>query len=250
MRSHRVIYAVATAAVLWLMTSGCGGTAIAKPPVIPGHQYIVGIDLSASRSRQAVDESRRLLDDLVDTKLVNGDQLVLLEMYGGVTSSRHQWMDTVPGTRTPGKISPLDRHHLDEFKQQAHQVVDAVFKAAAATKIESTDIFGTLSRASDYAKASSGRRSTVVLLSDMENSTSEVEMEHTVPSREWIASRKAEKRLPDLSQVCVVVSGAGTMTAHGAKIRDFWVDYFGQTGAELPAANYREFIPVAGEVHC
>lgn len=159
-------------------------------------------------------------------------------------------MDTVPGPRTPGKVTPLDRRHLVEFKQEAHQVIDAVFKAAAATRIESTDIFGTLSRASDYAKAASGRRSTVVLLSDMENSTADVEMARVVPSRNWIASRKAAKRLPDLARTCVVVSGASAMTAHGAHIRDFWFDYFSETGAELPAANYREFIPVAGEVHC
>lgn len=246
----RLIYAIATAAALWMMSSGCSETAGANQPMLPGHQYIVGIDLSASRSKQAVDESRRLLDDLVETKLANGDQLVILEMYGGVTSSEHQWMDTVPSVRSPGKTSPIDRNRLEEFKQEAHQVVDAVFKAAATTKIESTDIFGTLNRAGDYAKASGGRRSTVVLLSDMENSTADVEMAHAVPAHAWIAERKAANRLPDLSRTCVVVSGASGTTAHGARIRQFWLDYLGAAGAELPPANYREFIPVASEVHC
>jgi hypothetical protein len=250
MRRHRLAYAIATAAAVWFMTSGCGGTAVAKAPLIPAHQYIVGIDLSASRSRQAIDESRRLLDDLVETRLVNGDQLVLLEMYGGATSSAHQWMDTVPRQGTAGRMTPVDRRHLEEFRQEAHQVIDAVFKAGTATRIENTDIFGTLVRASDYAKAGGGRQSTVVLLSDMQNSTADVEMARTVPSRGWIASRKASKRLPDLSRMCVVVSGASAATAHGARIRDFWFEYFGQTGAQLPPANYREFIPIAGEVHC
>lgn len=250
MRIHRLWYAVITAGSLWVMTSGCGGTAVAKQPLIPGHQYIVGIDLSASRSTQAVDESRRLLDDLVDTKLANGDQLVLIEMYGGATSSQHQWMDTVASERVAGKLTPIDRRKLDEFKQEAHQVVDAVYKAASATRIESTDILGTLTRASDYAKAGAGRRSTVVLLSDMENSTAEVEMAHAVPAHGWIAARKAANRLPDLGGVCVVVSGATGATAHGAKIRDFWFEYFSETGAQMPASNYREFIPVANEVHC
>jgi hypothetical protein len=244
------MYAIATAAALWMMTSGCSETAGAKQPMLPGQQYIVGIDLSASRSKQAVDESRRLLDDLVETKLANGDQLVILEMYGGATSSEHQWMDTVPSVRLPGKISPIDRKKLDEFKQEAHEVVDAIFKAGATTKIESTDILGSLNRASDYTKASAGRRSTVVLLSDMENSTGEVEMAHAVPAHTWIASRKAANRLPDLTRMCVVVSGASGTTAHGARIREFWFDYLGEAGAELPPANYREFIPVASEVHC
>jgi hypothetical protein len=250
MRHYRPWYAMFTAGALWMMTSGCGGTAVAKQPMIPGHQYIVGIDLSASRSKQAVDESRRLLDDLVDTKLVNGDQLVLIEMYGGATSAEHQWMDTVANVRTPGKLTPTDRRKLDEFKQEAHQVIDAVYNAATATKIESTDILGTLARASDYAKAGAGRRSTVVLLSDMENSTAEVEMAHAVPAREWITTRKAANRLPDLGGVCVVVSGANSASAHGSKIREFWFEYFSETGAQLPGTNYREFIPVANEVHC
>jgi len=246
----KTFYAVATAAALWIMTSGCSETAGAKQSMLPAHQYIVGIDLSASRSKQSVDESRRLLDDLVETKLANGDQLVILEMYGGATSSEHQWMDTVPGARLPGKTSPLDRNRLEEFKQEAHQVVDAVFKAASTTKIESTDILGTLNRAGDYAKASGGRRSTVILLSDMENSTADVEMAHAIPPHTWVAARKAANRLPDLSQTCVVISGASGTTAHGARIREFWFDYLSAAGAELPQANYREFIPVASEVHC
>jgi hypothetical protein len=250
MKNYRLFYAMVTAGALWMMTSGCGGTAVAKQPMIPGHQYIVGIDLSASRSKQAVDESRRLLDDLVDTKLVNGDQLVLIEMYGGATSAEHQWMDTIASVRTPGKLTPVDRRKLTEFKQEAHQVIDAVYNAAATTRIESTDILGTLTRASDYAKAGAGRRSTVVLLSDMENSTAEVEMARAVPARDWIATRKAANRLPDLGGVCVVVSGANGATAHGSKIRDFWFAYFSETGAQLPGTNYREFIPVATEVHC
>lgn len=248
--SYRWMYAIATAAALWLLTSGCSETAAANQPLLPGHQYIVGIDLSASRSKQAVDESRRLLDDLVETKLANGDQLVILEMYGGATSSEHQWMDTVPSVRLPGKVSPIDRNKLDEFRQEAHQVVDAIFKAASATKIESTDILGTLNRAGDYAKASGGRRSTVVLLSDMENSTGEVEMARAVPAHAWIAARKTANRLPDLSRTCVVVSGASGTTAHGARMREFWIDYLGEAGADVAPTNYREFIPVASEVHC
>jgi hypothetical protein len=159
-------------------------------------------------------------------------------------------MDSVPSVRVAEKVSPLDRNRLAEFRLEAHQVVDAIFKAAAATKIESTDIFGTLNRASDYTRASGVRRSTLVLLSDMENSTGELEMARTVPAHDWIASRKTTNRLPDLSRVCVVVSGANGTTAHGARIRQFWSDYLRQTGAELPTTNYREFIPVAGEIHC
>ena len=40
------------------------------------------------------------------------------------------------------------------------------------------------------------------------------------------------------------------MTAHGARIREFWIDYLGEAGAGLPPESYREFIPLASEVRC
>src|SRR5262249_36491404 len=52
---------------------GCGESAGAKPAALPTNQFIVGIDLSASRSVEALRDSRRLLDNLVETRLNNGD---------------------------------------------------------------------------------------------------------------------------------------------------------------------------------
>src|SRR5262249_22768126 len=154
---------------------GCG-QAGAKPASPQTNQFIVGIDLSASRSVEALRDSRRLLDDLIETRLHNGDELVLLEMYGTSDTEDHQWIDSVPRTRTPAVVTTTDRRRIDDFKAVAHQVVGAMFNPNRVRRIDNTDVFATISRAADYAKASHGRRPTLILLSDMENSTDEMRM--------------------------------------------------------------------------
>jgi hypothetical protein len=230
---------------------GCGRSAGAKPASPTTDQFIVGIDLSASRSVEALRDSRRLLDNLVESRLHNGDELILLEMYGSSDTGDHQWIDSVPRARTPGVVTPTDRRRLDDFKAVAHQVVGAMFDPNRVRKIDNTDVFGTISRAADYANGAQGRRKTLILLSDMENSTDEMRMEKSdVPSTQWIALRRNAKRLPDMHGVCVLVAGAASNTLREAAIRDFWVKYFDAAGTVLTESNYRAFVPDAGEVRC
>ena len=232
-------------------TASCGRSAGAKPAASATNQYIVGIDLSASRSVEALRDSRRLVDNLVESRLQNGDELVLLEMYGSQDTGDHHWIDSVPRARTAGVISPTDRRKLDDFKAVAHQVIGAMFDPNRVRRIDNTDVFGTISRASDYAKAAHDRHPTLILLSDMENSTDEMRMEQGgIPTPDWIDSRRSANRLPDVRGICVVVAGAGSTTQREAAIRDFWVHYFAASGTALAATNYRAFIPDASEVRC
>jgi len=230
----------------------CGGSAGAKPPSPATNQFIVGIDLSASRSVEALRDSRRLLDDLVESRLHNGDELVLLEMYGSSDTGDHQWIDSVPRARTPGVLTPTDRRRLDDFKAVAHQIVGAMFDPNRVRRIDNTDVFATISRAADYAKAARDRRPTLILLSDMENSTGEMRMERSggIPSPEWIEVRRTANRLPDMHGVCVLVAGAASKTQREAMIRDFWVRYLAAAGTTLAATNYRAFVPDAMELRC
>ena len=235
-----------------LSALGCGGSAGAKPAPTPTNQFIVGIDLSASRSVEALRDSRRLLDNLVESRLHNGDELVLLEMYGSADTGDHQWIDSVPRARTPGVVTPADQRKLDDFKAVAHQVVSAMFDPNRVRRIDNTDVFGTIARASDYAKAAHNRRPTLILLSDMEHSTAEMRMERSggIPSSQWIEVRRSANRLPEMRGVCVVVAGAASKTQREAMIRDFWVRYFAASGTTLTADNYRAFVPDAMELRC
>jgi hypothetical protein len=235
-----------------LSALGCGGPAGAKttPPITD--QFIVGIDLSASRSVEALRDSRRLLDNLVESRLHHGDELILLEMYGSSDSGDHQWIDSVPRARTPGVVTPTDKRKLEDFKAVAHQVVGAMFDPNRVRKIDNTDVFGTIRRAADYATGAHGRRKTLILLSDMENSTDEMRMERSggIPSPAWIEVRRSASRLPDLRGICVLVAGAAPETQRGAMIRDFWARYLAASGTTLAATNYRAFVPDATELRC
>jgi len=231
---------------------GCGESAGAKSVPAPTYQYIVGIDLSASRSVEALRDSRRLLDNLIESRIHNGDELILLEMYGSSDTGDHQWVDSAARARTPGVITPVDQRKLDDFKAIAHQVVGAMFDPNRVRKIDNTDVFGTVSRAADYAKAAHDRRPTLLLLSDMENSSDEMRMERDggIPTAKWIDVRRSANRLPEMRGMCVVVAGAGSKTQREAAIRDFWVRYFAAAGTTLDANNYRAFVPDASEVRC
>jgi len=251
MKWTRLALALASSGLVSLAI-GCGESAGARPAAPQTAQFIVGIDLSASRSVEALRDSRRLLDDLVESRLHNGDELVLLEMYGSSDTGDHQWIDSVPRARTPGAVSTADKRRLDDFKAVAHQVVGAMFDPNRARRIDNTDVFATISRAADYAKGSHDRRSTLILLSDMENSTDEMRMEKSggIPSPEWIEIRRTANRIPDMRGVCVLVAGAASTTQREATIRDFWVRYLAAAGKTLAATNYRAFVPDAMELRC
>lgn len=224
-----------------------GAAAAAATPV----QYVVGIDISASRTPTQLAEGRRLLDGVID-RMTHGDRVVLVETYQAGTDAARQWTDSIPALRRPPEALPSERRRAAEFRDDAKGTAAAFLDPERAKQIRSTDVFGTLARAADYARAARGRRTTVLLLSDMIQSTPEVNMERagSVPGAAWIAGRRAQDRLPDLRGVCVVVAGADVRTARGATVREFWRRYFAATGADFQDANYRNMIADAAEVRC
>jgi hypothetical protein len=208
--------------------------------------------LSASRSVESLRDARRLIDALIESRLHNGDELVLLEMYGASDTDDHQWVDSVPRARSAGVVGTADQRKLEDFKAMAHQVVGAMFDPRRVRKIDNTDVFGTITRAADYAKAAHDRRPTLILLSDMENSTPEMRMERAggIPPAAWVETHRREGRLPDMRGICVVVSGADAKTERAAQIRDFWSRYFTAAGTTLEGSNYRAFVSDASELRC
>ena len=101
-----------------LLVAGCEHAVGGESPY-QGHSYIVGIDISGSRTKTDLDESRKLLDDLID-RLQAGDRLTLIEVYQGGRQPARQWSDSV---RTPrnGELTGSDRRRLDDFKAVARK---------------------------------------------------------------------------------------------------------------------------------
>src|SRR5436190_14117679 len=204
-----------------LTATACGDASGGVSPN-KGRAYIVGIDISGSRTKTDLDESRKLLDDLID-RLQAGDRLTLIEVYQGGREPARQWSDSV---RTPrnGDVTGSDRRRLDDFKAIARIQTSILFDSVRAKEIQSTDIFGTLARAADYAKASRHRPTTLLLLSDMINETPAVRMTSVqdIPGDSWIRHLSTARRIPQLRGVCVVIAGADGSSARGAGIREFW----------------------------
>ena len=230
--------------------AGCGD-AVGGEAADRGHSYIVGIDISGSRTKAELDESKQLLDALIGN-LEAGDRLTLIEVYQGGREPARQWSSSIKAPRNPGKLTASDRRRVDDFKNIARMQSAILFDSARAKEIQSTDILGTLYRAADYAKASRNRGTTLLLLSDMMNETPDVQMTSTggIPRDAWIRHLASAKRIPQLNGVCVVVVGADVSSARGAAIREFWNDYFEAAGTRVSPDNYRNMISDPSEVSC
>ena len=233
-----------------LLGVGCDA-AVGGEATYPGHSYIVGVDISGSRTRTELDESKKLLDGLID-RLQPGDHLTLIEVYQGGKEPAKQWTDSIRTPRKPGELTASERRRLEDFKDIARMQTSILFDSVRAKEILSTDIFGTLSRAADYAKASRNRGTTLLLLSDMINETPDVRMtsREGIPGNSWIRHLATAKRVPQLRGVCVVVVGADVSSARGAAIRDFWNRYFQAAGTSVSPDNYRNMISDPSEVTC
>src|SRR5688572_20474324 len=68
-------------AAFGVLAAGCGADAVATTSSSRGTQYIVGVDISSSRTNMDLRESQALLTGLLD-RMTYGDKLVVVEMYG------------------------------------------------------------------------------------------------------------------------------------------------------------------------
>ena len=245
------IMKLALALIVALTMTGCGGDARGGESPFEGRSYIVGIDISGSRTKTELDESKKLLDALID-RLQAGDHLTLIEVYQGGKQPARQWTDSIRTPRNPKELTASDKRRVEDFKEIARMQTSILFDSARAREIQATDIFGTLTRAADYARASRNRATTLLLLSDMINETPDVRMtsEQDIPGDRWIRHLASAKRIPQLRGVCVVVAGADVSSERGAAIRDFWNKYFEAAGTRVSPDNYRNMISDPGEVSC
>ena len=243
-------YAVAA---LFLVASACGRAGAKQKSAVPrvATQYIVGIDISGSRTGSQLHDEEEVIQKLIQ-HMGWGDRLILIETYRTGVDSAGQWQDSLPVPRDAERLTGRDRSSLEQFRIVASQMASTFFDTKKSKQIKSTDLFHTLTRAADYATAANGRRTTVLLLSDMLQSTKEVDMEQAggVPDDSWIDSRNADGRLPALDGVCVFVVGADPTSSKGVKVRRFWQHYFNTTHADFAPDNYRNMVADAAEIRC
>src|SRR5882762_11524900 len=137
----RILVMVATVVI----AAGCDSAVGSESPNV-GHSYIVGVDISGSRTKAEMDESKQLLDGLIG-RLQAGDHLTLIEVYQGGREPARQWSDSIRAPRKAGQLTGSERQRLEDFRNIARMQTSILFDSVRTREIQRTDMFGTLARA-------------------------------------------------------------------------------------------------------
>jgi hypothetical protein len=210
-------------------------------PATPSRQYAILLDVSESRPEAMISEGRQFIDAVVD-KMNYGDRLVLLEMYeAGVKDVEPDPDMTINEAEDVTSLDEKER--LDGSRKGVKGAVALFFQNAAKKRVVHTDIFTTLSIASEKLRPQKGN--CLILLSDMLQSSKEFEFEHLLrmPQSGWIDEQNRRGLIRPLYSSSVVVVGADPSTHEGVIVRDFWQKYFARSDALLKMANYRTTPP-------
>jgi hypothetical protein len=236
----RSILALLFAAVSGLGVLGCdnAGADAARPAGAPTPRSLTAImvDRSASRTPAEMDQDRQLLAGII-RGLDFGDGIVVMEVHhAGRGDGARRWNSEMPVPANASAPTPVDHQALARARSSAELAAGSLF---TAKRPGWTDLMATLFDVSDLFRASRYQELRVVILSDMFQSTPELNMESAaIPDGAWIQTRKQHGRLPDLTGACVVVVGADRNSDRGNDVFRFWEQYFREAGSALRPANY------------
>jgi hypothetical protein len=234
---------LATAAFLASVQTASCATSNGQTVAARGKYWIVAADISSSRNATQLRESEDLVNTL-SRVAVNGDRITLLRVREhGLADSSFQWTHEIPPLTHPGGPSTADSLDLEDTDRALRAVTPVLFDPDLNGKLRGTDLFGTLFRVADVVRSDRSRMPVLILLSDMLQSTKEVNMERAVPDTSWVVNHAQQHLLPELTGVCVVALGPDVRTIAGQRVLQFWRAYFRATGADFRDANYRNWAP-------
>ncbi len=252
LRNHWAVLGLGLLVVGVLLVAGCTGGASSTEDEVPlGKEVVVFVDFSESVRGDDRAFFEREVTQLILPTLAAGDRLLVAPINDKTLTSFYPlieatfppspkfngWMDNVmKHKRTVRKVEARVKHLRGEIKEQASKA----FKKRATSP--QTDIFSSLLMAQKLFDGGE-RRKVLVLMSDM--------IVDYPPYRfhriEWspektdeiLADLGAKGIIPDLSGVCVYVSGVSASSAQLAgHISHFWQAYFARTGADMNPNRY------------
>lgn len=227
--------------------SGCGDMVpaahqellAAEAARTPDHILFV-YDRSGSIKPETLDHANKLMNYRI-SKLTHGDRLSVMELLQlSLTERPKRWSQEVPGRERSDMILPSDSVSRVRFLRDAVTLLETFADSTGRHRIRGTDILSTLHDVSADFRATPEHKKTLVIFSDMFQSTREIEMEAAarMPRSNWVFKAASDGRLPDLSGVCVYIVGGRVDTRHGQRVKNFWKQYFDATGATLLDRNY------------
>lgn len=213
-------------------------------------RWIVAADLSASRNQSQLEDAKNFVASIFGVAH-NGDELSLMRVYEhGLADPNFLWTDTIPGSADSDNQSESAKLDLEDAKNALRAELTVLFDPNIEGKLKETDLLSTLARVDNIVHGGSPRRTTLFLLSDMLQSTKELNMERSVPDSTWVLARAAQHRIPDLSGICVVAVGPDPTTGRGQRVLAFWRAYFRAAHADFRDSNYRNWAPNASQLGC
>jgi hypothetical protein len=229
--------------------AGCTQSSQATSP--RGTTVVVFLDLSASIRGEAKSLLERDLAGQIVPALSAGDRLVIVPINDRTLTEFHPLVDVTFPPRPPfnGWLDNMLRYHrqvkeVDEQIVRLREKVQSQVKEIFGGRFSSsqTDIFSSLLLAQKLFHRES-RQKVLVLMSDMIEDYPPYRFERMTwkpgATEKLLSELEAKGLVPDLSGVCIYVSGASANSAEMAeRIGAFWLAYFQRTGAAMDPSRY------------
>ena len=233
----------AAALLALLVAAGCTDISGGGPAEESGARelLIVVYDRSMSISDHQLEHAEDVTRDLVD-QLDHGDRVVAMDVLErGLDDAPRRWSQEVPDRRFHDREAERDSVRRSRFLRDVRQYLERYTDAADRGSRDGNNILATMHLVQEELDSYSDHRPRLVIFSDMLQDGYEIAMEGLadMPSDDWIPTEVERGGLPDLDDLCVVVVGARDDLRSNRAIRDWWIEYFEATGADLRVDNWK-----------
>jgi len=230
------------------LTAGCSSSSNARAS---GTEIIIFIDFSASIHGQDRTLYEQAIENQIVPSLLAGDRLLIAPITDKTLTEFHPIVDATlpPNPEFSGWMNNVLKYKQQEreIRTQATQLKETIRTqvAAAFTRHYNspyTDIFSSLLIAQKLFH-NEARRKVLVLMSDMIEDYPPYRFEKidwsTTTVQQILSKLDAKGQIPNLSGVCIYVSGASAQSAEMAEnIGHFWQAYFQRTQADMDPSRY------------
>ncbi len=232
-----------------LLTTACSPSAEATAHA--GNEIIIFVDFSESIRGENMDLIQRDFANAIIPSLDAGDRILIAPINERTLTNFHPLLDeTFPSEREFNgwsdntllyqRESEAVADKIESLREEIEVKVPEVLAQGGAS--QKTDIFSSLLMAEKLFE-DTPRRKVLILMSDMIVDYAPYRFDRInwspEKNQEILAELQAKGMIPDLSGVCVYVSGVSAATAElVAQIGEFWQAYFQRTRADVDPSRY------------
>jgi hypothetical protein len=230
------------------LTTGCSSSSHAMASAT---EIIIFVDFSASIHRQDRTLFKQAIENQIVPSLSAGDRLLIAPITDKTLTEFHPLIDATlpPNPEFNGWLNNVlkykqqereTRAQVTQLKETIRTQVANVFASHYSSPY--TDIFSSLLIAQKLFH-NAARRKVLVLMSDMIEDYPPYNFEkiawNTTTVQRILSELDVRGQVPNLSGVCIYVSGASAQTAEMAEnMGRFWQAYFQRTQADMDPSRY------------